>query len=158
MSDPLVSVVIPAYRSGRLLWDAISSVTDKTLKDFEVILVDNNADKETKEVITRAVEAFPDKIRLIHEPTQGNSSARNRGILESRGQYIALLDDDDKMYPDRLDRQVALARLHPEASIIYGRMDVCSYEGDRIVVPDLSPTVEFFVGSSAESVGTRWIR
>lgn len=145
MPDPLVSVVIPAYRSGRLLWDAISSVMAQTLKDLEIILIDNNADEETKSIINQAIVTFPNKIRAIHEATQGNCSARNRGILESRGQYIALLDDDDKMHPERLKIQVDLAKNNPKASIIYALMDVCSYEGDQIIFTGISPTVEFYV-------------
>ncbi len=126
MPTPVVSVVIPAYRSGRLLREAVDSVMDQTLKSFEIILVDNNADEETRAEIQTALETYPLKIRVIHEPTQGNCSARNRGILEARGEYMALLDDDDQMYPDRLESQVALARDHPEATIIYGLIDVIS--------------------------------
>lgn len=145
MSTPVVSVVIPAYRSGRLLREAVDSVMCQTLKNFEIILVDNNADEETRTEIQTALETYPSKIRVIQEPTQGNCSARNRGIMEARGEYIALLDDDDKMYPDRLESQVAFAKDQPEATIIYGFIDVISYDGTRVVIPRLAPTVEFFV-------------
>ncbi len=145
MPTPVVSVVIPAYRSGRLLREAVDSVMDQTLKNFEIILVDNNANEETRAEIQMVLETYSSKIRLIHEPTQGNSSARNRGIMEARGEYIALLDDDDKMYPDRLESQVAFAKDQPEATIIYSLIDVISYDGSRIVIPRLAPTVEFFV-------------
>lgn len=91
------------------------------------------------------VERFPETVRVIHEPTQGNSSARNRGIIESRGKYIAFLDDDDKMHPDRLERQLELAERRPDASIIYGLIDVCSFDGSHIPILGLKPSVEFFV-------------
>ncbi len=145
MSPPIVSVVITTYRSGRLLREAVDSVMAQTLRDFEIILVDNNADEETKREISQVLREFPQKVRILYESTQGSSSARNRGILEARGEYIALLDDDDKMYPDRLESQVALARDHPEATIIYGLIDVISYDGSKIAIPRLAPSVEFFV-------------
>ena len=145
MSFPIVSVVITTYRSGRLLREAVDSVMLQTLNDFEIILVDNNADEETKKEISQVLRDFPQKVRILYESTQGSSSARNRGILEARGEYIALLDDDDKMYPDRLESQIALARSHPEATIIYGLIDVISYDGSRVVIPSLAPSVEFFV-------------
>ena len=68
MSTPVVSVVIPAYRSGSLLREAVDSVIDQTLKNFEIILVDNNADEETRAEIQKALETYPLKIRVIHEP------------------------------------------------------------------------------------------
>ncbi len=145
MSDPIVSVVIPAYRSGGLLREAVESVMAQTLRDFEIILVDNNADEETKKEISQILRDFPQNVRVLHEATQGNSSARNRGIRASRGKYVALLDDDDKMYPDRLESQVAMARDHPDATIIYGLMDVIPFDGSRIVISRRAPSVEFFV-------------
>ena len=145
MSTPVVSVVIPAFRSGTLILESIESVMVQTFQDFEVVIVDNNASEETRAAIKRALEKYPLKIRVIHEPTQGNSSARNRGIMEARGEYIALLDDDDLMYPDRLESQISLARDNPKATIIYGLIDVISYDGSRVVIPRLAPTVEFFV-------------
>jgi len=145
VADPVVSVVIPAYRSGRLLREAVDSIMVQTLQDFEIILVDNNADEETKRVISEICDLYPEKVRRVHEPTQGNSSARNRGILEARGRYVALLDDDDKMYPWRLECQTSMAYDNPEASVIYGLVDVISYDGSKIEVPRLAPTVEFFV-------------
>lgn len=145
MSGPVVSVVIPAYRSGRLLREAVDSVMAQTFKDFEIILVDNNADEETKKEISEILRSYPQKVRTIHEPDQGNCSARNRGILEARGEYIALLDDDDKMYSDRLECQVATARDHPEATVIYGLIDVISFDGSKIMIPRLAPSVEFFL-------------
>lgn len=145
MADPVVSVVIPAYRSGPLLREAVDSIMGQTFQDFEIILVDNNADEETKTIISEVCALYPEKVRTVHEPVQGNCSARNRGILEARGQYIALLDDDDKMYPERLECQVSMANNNPEATVIYGLMDVITYDGSKIIIPRLAPSVEFFV-------------
>ena len=145
MADPLVSIVIPAYRSGELIKEAIQSVFNQSYENYELIIVDNNANEETKEVIQEMIAESNKKIRLVYESVQGNSSARNKGILEAKGSYIAFLDDDDMMHPWRIESQLSIALLHPEASIIYGGLDVCSYNGKEIHEQNLVPNVEFFV-------------
>ena len=104
-SSPSISVVIPCFRAGELLAPAIESVLAQTEEDWELILVDNNASEETKEVISKYARLFPEKIRRVWEEDQGLCSARNRGISESQGEFIALLDDNDQLYPERLALQ-----------------------------------------------------
>ena len=133
MKQVLISVVIPAFRSGPLIREAIDSVNSQTFRDFEIVVVDNNASEETRLEIQKAVKEYPKTIRVVHEPTQGNSSARNKGIQESRGHYIALLDDDDKMYPQRLAQQLKAILDNPDASIVHGRIDYVAYDGISIV-------------------------
>lgn len=142
MKNPLVSVVIPAFRSGALIMESIESVMAQTFQDFEVVIVDNNASEETRAVIQRVLETYPLKIRAIHEPTQGNSSARNRGIREASGTYIALLDDDDQMVPNRLEKQIEAIEKNPEASIIHGRINYVAFDGKTIVIRDQSNDIQ----------------
>jgi len=131
--DPAISVVIPCFRAGELLAEAIESVLAQTEQDWELILVDNNASEETRAVINRYVERYPKKIRSVLEKNQGNSSARNRGITEAKGVYIALLDDDDMMYPNRLSKQLEAMEGSPEVSLVYGLLDIVSFDGQTIV-------------------------
>lgn len=116
---PVVSVVIPVYSGGRFLGPAIDSVLSQTFQDFEILLIDNNAPETTADIIRAYAERYPDKIRMIRETHRGVSAARNRGILESKGEYVALLDDDDLMLPERLERQVAVALDNPGLSLIF---------------------------------------
>lgn len=131
--NPLISVVIPCFRAGELLADAIESVLAQTETDWELILVDNNASEETKEVISRFVRLFPKKIRGVHEPDQGNSSARNRGLKEAQGTYIAFLDDDDQMYPERLSLQVEVLSKQPDAVLCFGGIDWVTFDNSKII-------------------------
>jgi glycosyltransferase involved in cell wall biosynthesis len=133
MGNPLISVVIPAFRSGRIIREAIDSVLTQTFQDFEIIIVDNNASDETRTAFNEVASLNPNKIRVFCEHTQGVPSARNRGIKESKGVYIALLDDDDKMYRQRLEKQLEAIESHPEASLIYGMLDCISYDGQTFV-------------------------
>lgn len=121
MTSPEISVVIPSYRGGSLLAEAIESVLVQSFQDFEIVLVDNNADPETKAIILRYMKEYPNRIRVFLETEQGVCSARNRGILESYGNYIALLDDDDMMTPDRLEKQRRAAIKEPDASMVVCR-------------------------------------
>ena len=132
-SSPSISVVIPCFRAGELLAPAIESVLAQTEEDWELILVDNNASEETKEVISKYARLFPEKIRIVLETDQGVCSARNRGIKESKGRYIALLDDDDIMYPERLSIQKSSLTQFPNAILSYGFMDVISSDSKVII-------------------------
>ncbi|MEC4682644.1 MAG: glycosyltransferase family 2 protein [Nitrospirota bacterium] len=120
---PEVSVVVPCYRGKNFLAEAIESVLIQTFNNFEILLVDNNADAETKAVMEKFCKENSEKIRIVHEPEQGVCSARNRGIIESRAEYIALLDDDDRMKPERLERQLDTARKSPDASMVVCGID-----------------------------------
>ena len=132
-SNPSISVVIPCFRAGELLAEAVESVLTQTETDWELILVDNNASEETKGVISRFVRKYPDKIRSVCELEQGNSSARNRGILEAHGSFVAFLDDDDQMYPDRLALQKEALLNRENAVLCFGGIDWVSHDGRRVV-------------------------
>lgn len=131
-SVPVVSVVIPCYRAKTLLVEAIESVLAQTFQNFEIVLVDNNADPETNTVMEKFRNENPEKIRIVPEPEQGVCSARNRGILESRGEYVALLDDDDRMKPGRLAKQLEAAKNNPDASMIICGADFVD-ENEKII-------------------------
>lgn len=144
MYSPRVSIVILLYRGGCYAKEAISSALSQTYKNFEIILVDNNASDETRSYALPFVREFPEKVRLIHEANQGIVFARNKGILEAKGQLIALLDDDDIMYSDRLHRQVELFDKYPDSAIISCWDDRISYDG-RMLSPNNVPTEIFWV-------------
>ena len=133
MNSPLISVVTPCFRGGRFLAEAIESVLSQTEKSWELILVDNNASEKTLEIANRYLSRYPQKIRLVQEREQGVASARNCGIREAIGKYIALLDDDDCMYPDRLLLQREAFEKFPSAVLCYGALDKVSNDNTKIL-------------------------
>ena len=133
---PVISVVIPCFRAGTLLAEAIESVLAQTETDWELILVDNNASDETRVLIETYKTQYPQKIKIFHELTQGSSSSRNRGLSESRGSYVAFLDDDDLMYPERLALQKSALENNPDAVLCYGGIDRVSYDNRTILERD----------------------
>ena len=142
MESPDISVIIPCYSRSWELSESIESALSQTFQNFEIILVDNNARDATREVVQSFARKFPDKIRLIHEPEQGVCSARNSGILASRGRFVALQDEDDLMKPHRLECQRELLLSRPDLSLVTSGYDLMSPDGKRILKDNiLSPTI-----------------
>src|SRR5262245_55236073 len=111
----LVSVIIPTYNSARFLPDAIGSVLAQTFCDFEVIVIDDGSTDDTETVVARYGAA----VRCIHQPNSGVAVARNRGIEEARGRYVAFLDADDTWFPHKLERQVSALDNHAQHRACY---------------------------------------
>lgn len=107
MSAPQVSVVIPAYNAAQYVADAVDSVLRQSMRDFELIVVDDGSTDGTSSVLAR----FNRQLRTVFQENRGVSAARNRGIAESRGKYVAFLDADDVWATTKLERQLhALAQ------------------------------------------------
>lgn len=109
MSDPTVSVAIIAYNKADTLPAAIDSVLRQTYQDFEIIVVDDGSTDDTP----RQAAAYGGRIRYIRKENGGTGSARNRGIAESKGDYVAFLDGDDLWLPGKLERQMEAFRREP---------------------------------------------
>lgn len=138
---PQVSVVIPVFRYDWELGRAIDSVLEQTFTDFEIVLVDNNATDAAREVVRKYAAAHPALIHCVHEPIQGNASARNRGIRNATAPFVALLDSDDLMMPTRLMRQVAILQESPGTVLAFSLVNRCSYDGKQIVEVGRRPRV-----------------
>lgn len=118
---PFVSVIIPVWNSPDLIAKCLTALGAQTYpRDrFEVLVVDNASTDSTAEVARR----FP-IATLLFEPVPGSYNARNRGLREARGEYIAFTDADCIPAPDWLEKAVACARARPEAGVIAGRIQL----------------------------------
>jgi glycosyltransferase involved in cell wall biosynthesis len=118
---PRVTVVTPAYNVAQYLGEAVDSVLAQTFTDFEYLVVDDGSQDNSVEVV-RAHAGHDPRFRLIPGEHRGLSAVRNIGIRESRGQYIAYLDGDDRWHPQFLERQVALLEsLPPDVGLVFCR-------------------------------------
>lgn len=131
--QPTVSIVMPFYREGSLLVPAIESVLNQTFKDWELVLIDNNASEDTRQIARHYATAFPKKVRLFHEPEQGVISARNTGILKARGEFIAFTDGDDLLKPERLQRQFDVFSSRPDLALVACHYDLLSHDGQTVL-------------------------
>lgn len=101
---PLVSVIVPTHNRPEMLTAAIRSILSQTLRDFEIIVV-NDAGEDVEEVVSSL--GGGGKISYVrHDRNRGLAAARNAGLRLARGKYIAYLDDDDLYYPDHLETLV----------------------------------------------------
>jgi len=111
--QPFISVIIPTFNRARQVQSALGSVLTQTYRNFEVIVVDDGSTDETKKGVASFIKDQSRagiQIHYIDQPNQGQSAARNRGIKEAKGEWIAFLDSDDLWLPGKLERQVEALR------------------------------------------------
>ena len=126
---PKVSVVIPTYNRAATVRKGIESVLAQTVTDLEVIVVDDGSSDETGKILA---QAFGDRIRYYAQPNQGASVARNKGITEARGEWIAFLDSDDLWEKDKLEWQFkALERFGPQCGGCYTDVRIFNHSETR---------------------------
>lgn len=99
-NDYKLSVVIPAYNAQKFISRCISSALASDLKDIEVIAVDDGSTDETKDILSWYENMYPQFFKKIFKENGGAAEARNYGIAESKGHYIAFIDSDDMIRPD----------------------------------------------------------
>lgn len=110
--DPLVSVVVANFNGAPFLRDALRSLERQSLSNIEVIVVDDASTDDSVSIVRSAAQADP-RIGLIALPAnQGPAAARNHALARARGRWIAVMDSDDFMHPDRLSRLVAAGDRH----------------------------------------------
>jgi glycosyltransferase involved in cell wall biosynthesis len=131
---PAVSVVVPTRDRRRLLLQTLRSILLQRGVDFEVIVVDDGSADGTAEMVAGLRDA---RIRLLrHELPKGVAAARNRGIAEAAGAWLAFCDDDDLWAPDKLARQLQAARQTGRAWVYTGEVHV---DADGLVVGGSPP-------------------
>ncbi|WP_414584595.1 glycosyltransferase family 2 protein [Scytonema sp. PCC 10023] len=123
-NKPLVSAIIIFLNAvEKFFEEAIESVFSQTYDNWELLLVDDGSTDNSTQIALRYAQQYPEKVRYLeHEGHQnrGMSAARNLGIRNARGEYIALLDADDIWLPQKLEKQVAILEAQPEAKMVYG--------------------------------------
>lgn len=110
---PLVSVLLPAYNCEATLAEAVTSMTAQTLRDIEVIVVDDGSTDNTGRLLDELAAADP-RIRPIHTANRGIVEALNTALAAATGEFVARMDADDRSRPDRLALQVDHLRQHPQ--------------------------------------------
>ncbi|CAN5398104.1 glycosyltransferase family A protein [soil metagenome] len=116
MSLPKVSVIIPAYNADPYLAEAVESILSQRGGEFEVLIVDDGSTDRTAAI----AGAFGPPVRLLQQPHLGMAAARNHGVRESTGEFIAFLDADDRWAEGKVDMQLAALEADPALQHVFG--------------------------------------
>lgn len=126
--DLSISVVIPVFNGERFLAEAISGVLAQTRPASEILVIDDGSTDGTAAVAA----GFGGIVRHVLVEHGGPPAARNRGVAESRGRFIAFLDHDDLWLPDKLEVQLAAASADPPPDVVLGLMEEFAESGSGI--------------------------
>ncbi len=117
---PLVTAVIPVYNGERFVADAIRSVLSQTYPRIECLVVDDGSKDGSAEV----VKPFLPDARYVPKKNGGVASARNHGVSQARGEFVAFLDADDAWDPTKIEKQMDVVRARPDAGLVYSGMSL----------------------------------
>ncbi|WZL88439.1 glycosyltransferase family A protein [Salinimicrobium sp. 3283s] len=118
MNDPLVSVVVPCFRQGQFLPEALQSVLDQTYHNWECIVVNDGSSDNTEQVAAAWLKKDK-RFNYLYQENSGVSSARNTGIAHSKGEYILPLDADDRIAPEYIEKAVEAFLISPDLTLVY---------------------------------------
>ena len=131
MVSPLVTVAICTYNGERYLTATLDSVLAQTYPNMEVVIVDDGSRDSTISIIKQYAE-HDSRIRWFARENAGLPASRNYAFSQSQGEWIAIIDQDDLCYPERLARQIAVAATHPSAGLVFCNTDYIDSEGRNI--------------------------
>ena len=129
-----VSVIIPTYNRGNLIYKSIKSVLNQTYKNLEIIVVDDGSTDNTKEEIEKIVDEKIRYIKLLKN--SGASNARNIGIKESTGKYLTFVDSDDILYPNKIEIQVK-NMINKNSNLDFCKINVINNSSYSYFIPNI---------------------
>lgn len=132
---PQVSVVITCYNQAAFIGEAIESAFNQTFALAEVIVIDDGSPDDTEKV----VNGFGARVRYIKQANAGVVAARTRGINESKGEFLVLLDGDDRLLPTGLEREVEVLANNPDFAFVSGQCRLIEANGDVRSTPRQKP-------------------
>ncbi len=147
IQEKFVSIIIPTYNRSELIQKAIKSILDQTYQHFEIIVVDDASTDNTEDVINGYDNP---KIRYVKlKENKGQCFARNRGIEQSKGDFIAFLDSDDEWLPNKLKEQIEVFEKGSEKlGAVYGNV----YEYNMVTKTKELYTYKFYRGDIYEHI------
>jgi len=138
MDEPLISIIVATRNREDLLPRSIESLIKQTYQNIEIVIVDDSSTDNTPIIIDNLKKIDPRIISLHSERNIGPGGARNLGITESKGDYIAIMDDDDIAYPERLEVQMEAMSRNPNVGLVFSLVEIVDGQYQVIRIhPDL---------------------
>lgn len=151
--EPRVSVVIPVRNGKDFIHEAVDSILTQSFTSFEVVVVDDGSDDFDYTTLSD-IDA---RIRTLRLEGRGVSHARNAGMQQARGEFIAFLDADDVWFPGKLQAQVRYFDRHPEVGVVFGSFIRWSADGNGVFPPAQSLWHDCEQLDEAEPARSGWI-
>lgn len=130
MDNSLVSVIMPVYNAEKYIEEAIDSILKQSYPFWELIIVDDCGTDHSMNIVSQLKDQ---RIRILHnDANRGIAFSRNRAIEESKGKYIAIMDDDDVSSLQRFEKQVDFLEKHPEIDVLGGAVEAIDAAGKVI--------------------------
>lgn len=117
LAGPKISVLLPCYNAAETLDEALLSLAGQSMTDFEVIMVDDGSEDDSWKILQRW-EKNDSRFRILSQSHQGIIHALNNGLAICQAPYVARMDTDDRIHPDRLARQFSYLNSHPDISVV----------------------------------------
>ncbi len=127
--NPAVSVLTSVYNAERYVGIAIESILNQTLTDFEFIIIDDCSSDSSWDIIQKYASLDKRIIASKNEVNLKGCNTLNKGFTMATGRYVAINDNDDWSYPDRLEKQFLFMELHPDVGIVGGTMEIMNESG-----------------------------
>lgn len=124
--SPRVSIVIPTFNNALFMREALESIFAQTYGSYEVIVVDDGSTDDTRSVL----EPYRNRIHYRYQEHAGVSTARNRGLTASKGDYVVFLDGDDRLLPTKLFEQVAYLDTYPTIGYVHSGWQIIDRHGN----------------------------
>ena len=128
MTNPLVSVIIPAYNAARFLPNAVASVRRQAYAPLEILIFDDGSQDDC----ARVAAELGEPVRYVRQEQSGPAAARNRGLELAQGEFVGFLDADDEWPEQKLSIQMSRLLASPELDIVLGRVHYVAIEGGEI--------------------------
>jgi len=125
--EPLVSVVIPTHNAAQYLGEALESVFSQSYGNLEILVVDDGSTDGTAALLG----SFASRLTYLSQEKSGPSKARNTGITNARGEYVAFLDADDIWLSNKIEKQVEILQKNPDAAFVYAQSQDFDDQTDR---------------------------
>ncbi len=130
-TSPAFSVIMPVYNHAAYVADAIRSVQDQTLTDWELIAVDDGSTDGSGRIVDALAER-DERITSIHQANAGPAAARNAALTHARADWLTYIDSDDLWYPHALANYADYIKGHPQAKFIYGYRHRLNEDGSKV--------------------------
>lgn len=128
-----VSIVIPLYNKESVISQTLNSVLRQSYKNWECVIVDDGSTDKSVEVVEAFIAQHPGYWRIIRQSNQGQAVARNNGVINSTGEFIAFLDADDLWPPNKISNQVAALGANPKAVCVLSAYAIFGKNRLRVV-------------------------